>query len=66
MDRNSKKDFVSITCTLAEWLHFVDLIDLACDDLNNKKLSNKLRNLSSDIIGSVTPLGSFAEVRDEK
>lgn len=61
MDVNSSRELVSVTGSLAEWMRLIDLIELACVDLNNKILSDKLRKVSGDILGSVAPLGSFTE-----
>lgn len=61
-DVNSNRELVSVTRSLAEWMRLIDLIELACDDLNNKILSNKLRMVSGDMLGSIAPLESFKEV----
>lgn len=66
MDIDNKKEIVSVNATLAEWLHLIDLIDLACVDLNNKMLSEKLHKLSSDTLGTVTPLGTSKKDKSTK
>lgn len=65
MDVNSNRELVSVTRSLAEWMRLIDLIELACVDLNNKILSNKLRKVSGDILGGVAPLGTFNDVKDK-
>lgn len=64
MDIKNKAKQTTITRSLAEWLHFIDLIDLASDSVVNKKLASKLRDLSSEIFSDIAPLGTF-EVHDD-
>lgn len=64
MDIKNKTKQMTITRSLAEWLHFIDLIDLASDSVVNKKLASKLRDLSREIFSDIAPLGTF-EVHDD-
>ena len=65
MDVNSNRELVSVTRSLAEWMHLINLIELACDELNNKRLSDKLRKVSGDMLGAIAPLGSLRRMPSE-
>lgn len=56
---------VSVTRTLSEWLRLIDLICVASYDVKNKRLATKLREVSSDVLGEVAPLGTFNDVKDK-
>ena len=49
---------------MAEWQRLIDLIDLASDSIDNKKLASKLKTVSNEVFGDIAPLGTF-EVSDE-
>lgn len=64
MDTTKLHEIIAIGQTMAEWQRLIDLIDLASDSVDNKKLASKLRTVSNEVFGNIAPLGTF-EVQDD-
>lgn len=64
MDRLELNEIIAISQTIAEWQRLIDLIDLASDSIDNKKLASKLRTVSNEVFVDIAPLGTF-EVHDD-
>lgn len=64
MDTVTLHQVISISLPMAEWQRLIDLIDLASDSIDNKKLASKLKTVSNEVFGDIAPLGTF-EVSDE-
>lgn len=59
MDVSDLEEKIQITMTLSRWYRLMDLIDIAADDVRNKRLSLILRTVAKETFKNIAPLGVF-------